>query len=116
MSTISISDTDVTISFTTGEKVGGLVRDQRFPLSSITSAEVVAPAVGAPKGLRAPGLALPGLRKVGTWRGRGRRELVSVRKGEPAVRFELEGQRYTAVLIGAEDAEGIVEQLNQRAA
>ena len=57
---------------------------------------------------------LPGLRMVGTWRGRGR-TLVSVRRGEPAVVVELTGHRYERLVIGSRDAAGIVEQLEVRA-
>jgi hypothetical protein len=44
------------------------------------------------------------VRKIGTWRGRGAKTMVSVRKDQPAVRVELTGARFDVLLIGADDA------------
>jgi hypothetical protein len=67
--------------------------------------------VAATQGLRAPGLGLPGLRKIGTWRGAGRRTLVSVRRGQPAVRVTLEGRRWDELLVGTDDAAAVAASL-----
>jgi hypothetical protein len=67
----------------------------------------------AARGLRAPGLAIPGRRKIGTWRGRGRRMAVSVTAGEPAVRIQLQGSRFDELLIGQADAHAIAEVINR---
>lgn len=114
MSTIEVTDTHVEIHFTWGERIAGMVRDQRFPRSAITAVELVHDPISATKGLRAPGLGLPGRRKIGTWRRPGHRELVCVRKGEPAVRLELRGERYDAALIGTPDAATVVDRLAAR--
>jgi hypothetical protein len=67
------------------------------------------------RGLRAPGLALPGVRKIGTWRRPGERTLVAVRKGQPAVRVRLEGARYDVLLLGADDAVALADALSPAA-
>ena len=92
----------VTLSRT--EKVVGLLRDLEVPRSAVTSVEVVPDGLSATSGLRAPGLALPGARRIGTWRGRGEKTLVSVRRDQPAVRVRLAGQRFTTLLVGTDDA------------
>jgi hypothetical protein len=74
--------------------------------------DVVPDAVSATRGLRAPGLALPGVRKVGTWRRPGEKMLVCVRRGEPAVRVRLEGQRWDTLLIGTDDAAALAAELS----
>jgi hypothetical protein len=92
------------------QKLSGWVRDTEVLLSAIRSVEVVADAVHAPRGLRAPGLGLPG-RKIGTWRGGGERTLVSVSRDQPALRIELDGQRYDTWLIGTDDAAMLADRI-----
>lgn len=110
MATLTIAGEVLQVRFSTFEKVLGAVRDHTYPLSSISSAHVEADGLAAARGLRAPGLGVPGRRKVGTWRGR-RRSLVSVRRGQPAVVVDLTGQRFARLVIGADDAETVVSQL-----
>lgn len=111
MATLQRTDSTLRLTFTPAEKIAGLVRDLEVPLTAVTDVAVVADPVTAVRGLRAPGLALPGVRKVGTWRSRGGSTLVSVRRDQPAVRIELTGQRYTGLLIGADDAAALAAEL-----
>ena len=111
MSSIQVSDDVLTVRLAPLTKLAGLVRDQVVPRSAVTAVEVVQDGLAAARGLRAPGLALPGRRKVGTWRSRGERVLVCVRRGQPAVRVRLAGQRYDALLIGADDASAVAAAL-----
>jgi hypothetical protein len=48
---------------------------------------------------------------MGTWRRRGEKSLVSVRRGQPAVRIRLEGARYDTLLVGADDAAALAGAL-----
>jgi len=93
----------VSLELTRAEKVLELLHDVEVPLSAVRDVEVVDDAVAAPRGWRV-GLGLPGLRKIGIWRGTGRKTVVSVRRGQPAVRVRLEGQRWDELLVGADDA------------
>jgi hypothetical protein len=105
MTTVRVHEATLDITFTTTEKVVGLVRDQRIPLGAIRSVEVVPDGLGAVRGIRAPGLALPGRRMVGTWRSRSGKALLAVRGGRPALRLTLEGHRYASVLVTAHGAD-----------
>ncbi len=105
MSTISVAPDALQIRFTLLEKIGGLVRDIEVPLASILAVEVVEDGLAAAKGIRAPGLGIPGVRKLGTWRGRGSKTLVSVRRGQPALLLEVSGARFDTLLIGSDRAE-----------
>lgn len=107
MATIDTSPTAVRVRFRPLEKLLGLVRDTAVPLSAVRRVEVVTDSVAAPRGIRAPGLALPTRRKVGTWRGRDGTTLVSVSAGVPAVRLELTGQRYAVILVSTPDADRV---------
>ncbi|MGY1623925.1 hypothetical protein ACI789_17140 [Geodermatophilus sp. SYSU D00965] len=111
MSTVSLTAQELVIELTTAEKVAALHGDLRIPLSAITGVEVVPDALGAVRGLRAPGLALPGRAKIGTWRAREGAEFVVARRDQPGVRFTLTGHELASVLLGDEDAESLAERI-----
>ena len=112
MATLQLTPSALSLRLTRGEKLAGLLRDVDVPRSAVRDVELVAEPLSAVRGLRAPGLALPGRRKVGTWRRRGERTLVAVRRGQPAVRVRLTGSRYESLLVGADDAAAVVAALH----
>jgi hypothetical protein len=111
MATVHVTDETLTVRLSRGEKISGLLRDVEVPRSAVRTVEVEADALRAARGLRAPGLGLPGVRKIGTWRQRGERTLVSVRRNQPALRIRLDGQRYDTLLVGTDDAAKLAELL-----
>ncbi|WP_448627574.1 hypothetical protein [Geodermatophilus sp. URMC 64] len=111
MATLQRTDSALRLTFTRGEKIAGLVRDVEIPRSAVAAVSVETEPLTAVRGLRAPGLGLPGVRRIGTWRGHGTRTLVSVRRGQPAVRVELTGQRYPALIVGDDDAARLAAEL-----
>ncbi|MCD0483249.1 hypothetical protein LO771_12735 [Streptacidiphilus sp. ASG 303] len=115
MTTVRLTATGLDVRFTAWEKALGLVRDVRVPLAAITGAEAVpaADSLAAVRGLRAPGLGVPGVRRLGTWRGRGRKALVSVRRGQPALRVRLTGQPWDELLLGTDDAAALAAALGR---
>jgi hypothetical protein len=114
MSTLTLHHDHIDITFTAAEKIGGLVRDQRIPTESVTSAELVADPIAATRGWRSPGLGVPGARKIGHWRGPDGHELVCVKRGEPAVRLRLRSQPYDSVLIGTDEATTLAQAIASR--
>ena len=111
MALLQLQPSVLSVRFTPAEKIAGLLRDVDVPLSAVRDVEVIADAVSATRGLRAPGLGLPRLRKFGTSRGAGRTALVSVRRGQPALRVHLAGQRWDELLIGTDDARTLAASL-----
>jgi hypothetical protein len=114
MATLQLTPPTLSLRLTRAEKIAGLLRDVEVPLTAVRGVELVTdplPAMRGMRGMRAPGLALPGRRKIGTWRRPGERTLVSVRRGQPAVRIRLDGQRYDTLLVGADDAEALAAEL-----
>ncbi|MFG2105222.1 hypothetical protein [Micromonospora chersina] len=109
MATIDLSTDTIRVRLTPAEKLWALRGDLAFPRAAVRTVTVEADGLRATRGLRAPGLGVPGLRKVGTWLGRTGREFVSVHADQPAVRITLAGQRYDALLIGADDAAALAE-------
>jgi hypothetical protein len=113
MATTQLTANTLTVKLSTGEKIAGLLRDVEVPLTAVREVEVTADPLTAMRGLRAPGLALPGVRKVGTWRARGERTMVCVRRGQPAVRVRLDGQQFDTLLIGDDDAAALAARITE---
>lgn len=111
MANITVTDQDVTVTLTAREKLAGLLGDLRVPHTQIRSVERLDDPVSAPRGIRAPGLALPGVIRVGTWRSREHgRQYVVARRGVPGVRLHLDGHRYREVILSVAD-ESVRERL-----
>lgn len=113
MSTIDVSTRTVSVRFSPWEKIAGLVTNIDIPRDVIVSADWVDNGLDAVRGLRAPGLGLPGTLLIGTWRRPGSRTLVAVRRGEPALVMRLRGQRYDQVIVSTQEAEAFASQLNR---
>ena len=111
MATAFLSDDCLKVSFALWEKALGLVRDAQIPLRCVHSVCVVPDGYSVPRGIRAPGLAVPGRVKVGTWRGRGR-QLVSVRRGQPALHLRVVEAGFSDVIIGMDGAESLAGALH----
>ncbi len=115
MAEIQITDDELRVELTTREKLAGLHGDIRVPLASVQGANVEADALAAVRGLRAPGLAIPGRTKIGTWRRRGWRGFVVARRGVPAVRMTLAGTTHDELLVSTGDAEAVARAVRTRA-
>jgi hypothetical protein len=111
MAQISITRSNVTLSLSTLEKVGGLLRDLSVPRNAVVSATAVDDGLKALRGLRAPGLGLPWVRAIGTWRGKGYRDWVSVGRG-PAVVLELKDQKFARAVVSVADAAKVAAELS----
>src|SRR5689334_601812 len=103
MAEIRITDDELHVKLTTREKVAGLHGDISVPLTSVRDVRVEPDALAAVRGLRAPGLAVPGRTKIGTWRGRGSRRFIVARRGVPAVRVTLSGVKPDELLVSTND-------------
>jgi hypothetical protein len=114
MTTITVDGATLAVTFTRAEKIAGLLREQHIPLTAVSTVEVVPDGLAAAKGLRAPGLGLPGRRKLGTWRSRTGKTLVAVQGHGPAVRLTLTGHRYATLLITTDAPQKLKQELEER--
>lgn len=112
MARLDIDDDRLTVTFTTAEHIFGVVRDQSIPLSAVESASEVQ-SWREVRGLRV-GLGIPRVRLVGRWLGRGHRQLVALRRGQPAVRIALRGQHFDELLIETPDPTAVLARLRGR--
>ncbi len=113
MTTFTITKERVSLHFSWTEKVSGLLGDVDISPGQIRSVTAVDDGLAAAKGLRAPGLGLPGYRKIGTWRGRGTKSLVAVRRGEPALVVELSDAPFDRLLISDPRARQYADRLSE---
>lgn len=114
MAVIAIDGAELVVTLERNEKFWGLLGDLRVPVGSISAVDVAPDGRKAVRGMRAPGLGGP-QRLIGTWRAKGNRQYVCVRRGQPAVRATLEGQRYRTVIVGSDDADGVVARIRSAA-
>jgi hypothetical protein len=104
MAVLHLTPSSVGVEFTTTEKILGLLRDFTLRRDQVVEATFHVDSVAVVRGLRAPGLAVPGRRKIGTWRRSGYRAAVSVAAPTPAVRLRLRGHRYDELIISHPEA------------
>ena len=110
MATIEVVGTDLVVRLERNERWWGLLADLRVPVTSIVAVDVVPDGRRAARGVRAPGLGGP-QRLIGTWRAKGDKQYVCVRRGQPAVEVTLDGQRYRTVLIGVDEADPVAAEI-----
>jgi hypothetical protein len=112
MARIILSDDEIHIELSLWERIFGLMGNRTIPRSAVTDVALEHDPLGATRGLRAPGLGVPGSVKIGTWRGKSRKMLVSIRRSTPAVRIEATGLDRDAFLVSVPDADAVVTALS----
>jgi hypothetical protein len=111
MSTIELTTDTLHIRLSLLEKIGALHGDLHLPRDAIQAVTVIDDGLSAVRGMRAPGIAIPGRLKIGTWRTHGRRCFVLLRRGQPTLRLKLNGQRIEALLISTPNAADLAAEL-----
>ena len=99
MASIGLTKEELLVRLTTPEKVAELHGNVRVPGRAIQAVAVEPQPLAALKGLRAPGLSIPGRTKIGTWRRFRHLGFVVARRGMPAVRVRLTGAAFDDLLI-----------------
>jgi alpha-beta hydrolase superfamily lysophospholipase len=111
----AFDETTMTVTLTPAEKLAALHGDVRLPLTAVRDVRVERDGLAAVRGLRAPGLAVPGWRKIGRWRRRGSTAFVLARRGMAAVRVRLAGAAFDELLVSTPDAAAVAEEIRTRA-
>lgn len=101
---VTVQGDQLRVGLSRGRRWAALRRsDVAVPLGAISAVEPVAEPYRLVHGWRAPGLAIPGRTRIGTWRAHGHKTFVDARKGEPGLRVTL--------LNGRAGADGLDELL-----
>jgi hypothetical protein len=114
MPAIWMDGAELVVTLKPNEKRWGLLSDLRVPIGSISAVDAVADGRKAVRGMRAPGLS-GSQRLIGTWRSKGNKQYVCVRRNEPAVKVTVDGQRYRTILIGSDEAERVADEIRAAA-
>ena len=113
MADVFIDRDNVQVVFGPLEQLGALRSTFQVPVSSIRSVSVSHDPFEAVKGVRAPGVALPGRMALGTWRSRRHgRLVVAAYRGRPALVLEVDGERFDRVVVSTDQAAVLAERLD----
>jgi hypothetical protein len=111
MARVEVTSDEVLVQLSVGERVAALHGDLRLPRAAVRGVEVVDHALAALRGIRAPGLGLPRIVAIGTWRHQGGKDFVVARRGQRGLRLVLTGQPWRAVLVGLADPDEVARRL-----
>lgn len=113
MARLEIQGDRLVVRLSVGERlVAVALRRRKVRLSAVRSARVVQHPFEELRGIRAPGLRVPGSIALGTWRSRRGRDFVAVYRGRPAVIVEFEGARYRRFVVSVADPAAIVAAIS----
>lgn len=107
MADLVVDDTHIEIVLSTLEQVGALRRTVRVPLSSVVSVRYADAARSGVSGIRAPGTAIPGGLKLGTWRSRSRKTFVATSGDRPGYIIDLTGESLDRIVVASPRIEAL---------
>ena len=115
MAQLAMDASGVRVALTRGDRWAALLRrDVTAPWSSLRDVEVVAEPTRLVRGLRAPGLSLPGRTKIGIWRKSGQKTLAVTSKGQPGLRLRLTDHSYDQIVLSVPNGAALAEQIRGR--
>lgn len=114
MTQVEVDTAGVRIALTRADRWAALRRtDVTVPFSCIRDVETAAEPMRLVRGLRAPGLSLPGRTKIGTWRKSGQKTFAATRRGRPGLRLRLENHAYEQILVSVPDGPAVVDEITR---
>lgn len=112
MADLRIDGDELVLELSPLEKAGAIHGNVRVPRASVRSVQPVDDAMGAVRGLRAPGTGLPGFIALGTWRRKGGKDFVAAYRHRPGVVVELEGAPYRRLIVSTADADAVAARFD----
>ena len=112
MNSITITPETVTVEPLGLDKLWSLRRRLEFPADHVRGATFDPGASSEPKGLRAPGLAIPG-KWSGTFHRDGEKSFWNVTAPDRTVVIELAGEDYDRLYLTVDDPRTVVDRINE---
>ena len=113
MASVSVTDDLLTVDVQGLHRLWAFKRRIRVPLAHVRGATPDPGIVHEPKGLRAPGLHVPGAAVIGTFHRDGETHFWDVRVGTHTIVFELADETYNRLIIDVEDPRTTVDTINR---
>ncbi len=113
MARLSVSNDLLTVDVQGLHQLWAFKRRICVPLAHVRGATADAGIVQEPKGLRAPGLHVPGATVIGTFHRAGEKHFWDVRSGAHAVVIELTGETYDRLIVDVDDPRSTVDTINR---
>jgi hypothetical protein len=113
MAHLGIEGDELVLDLSGMEKLEGLHRDIRVPVSTVREVRWTDDPWSELRGIRAPGTGMPGVVAVGTRRGRAIKDFAAIHGQGPAVVVELEGAEYGRLVVTEENAESAAADLKR---
>ena len=105
MAQVTLEGSKVVVKLGLVEKLTALRGGMTIPLSQVRSASTLQPNFWFRLGIRVPGTGLPPFYMAGTYLKPGDRAFVVWNRKHTPLQLELEGNAYTRVVIGVDNAE-----------
>lgn len=113
MARLSVCEDLLTVEIQGLHQLCAFKRRMRVPLAHVRGATADPGIVTEPKGLRAPGLHVPGAAVIGTFHRDGEKHFWDVRSGAHAVVIELTGETYDRLVVEVDDPRSTVDTINR---
>lgn len=111
MARVSLDGENLVVAIQGMDRLWALKSRLVVPLDKVRGVTADAGAVKEPKGLRAPGLHVPGVAVVGTFYQDGERVFWDVHDAARTVVIELAEQRYARLVVGVADPRATVAMI-----
>jgi len=112
MARIRVTDDLLSVELQGLHQLWAFKRRIRVPLNHVRGATADPGIVHEPKGLRAPGLHVPGVAVIGTFHRDNEKHFWDVRSGAHTVVIELTEEKYDRLIIDVQDPRATVDAIN----
>lgn len=112
MNTVTVTDRTVTVEPQGLDKLWSLTRRLEFPADHVRGATFDPGANSEPKGIRSPGLHIPG-KWAGTFQRDGEKSFWNVSAPDRTVVIELAGEDYDRLYLTVDDPRTVVDRINE---
>ena len=113
MASVSVTEDLLTLDVQGLHRLWAFMRRIRVPLAHVRGATFDPGIVHEPKGLRAPGLHIPGAAVIGTFHRAGEKHFWDVRVGTQAIVIELTDETYDRLVVDVKDPRSTVDTINR---